>query len=85
MFRMLPKNLRDVARTQAHLGEYLHLLPIEKIGVPEYHETLNRGMGDLPNPNLIYPVGNGIFIHVYPDPVDARDYYIAIEPGMMRD
>ena len=82
---MLPKNLRDVARTQAHLGEYLHLLPIEKIGVPEYHETLNCGMGDLPNPNLIYPVGNGIFIHVYPDPVDARDYYIAIEPGMMRD
>ncbi len=85
LFRMLPKKLRKESKKKVHLWDYLHLLPIEKIGVPEYHETLSRDMGDLPNPNLIYPVSDDIFIHIYPDPADARNYYIAIEPGMLED
>ena len=35
--------------------------------------------------NLIYPMGGGIFIHIFPNPNDARDYYISIEPGMTED
>ena len=85
LFRMLPKELQDESKAKAHLWEYLHLLPIEKMGVPEYHSALNRDLGDLKNPNLIYPVGKGIFIHIYPDSRDARNYYIAIEPGMTQD
>jgi len=85
LFRMLPKELRDKSKEKAHLWEYLHLLPIEKVGVPEYHEVLDRGMGEKKNPNLIYPAGDEIFIHIYPDVTDARDYYIPIEPGMTED
>ena len=85
VFRMLPKEFQDESKAKAHLWTYLHMLPLEKHGVPEYHEALSRSMGELKNPNLIYPVGNGIFIHIYPDPNDARDYYIAVEPGMTED
>ena len=85
VFRMLPKKLREQSKEKSHLWDYLHLLPVEKIGVPEYHESLTRDLGDLKSPNLIYPVGNGIFIHIYPDSTDARNYYIAIEPGMTDD
>ena len=82
LFRVLPKKLKEECQEKAHLWDYLHLLPIEKMGVPEYYESLNRGMGDMENRNLIYPVGGGIFIHVFADPTDARDFYISIEPGM---
>ena len=85
LYRVLPQKLREECKEKAHLWDYLHLLPIEKVGVPEYYETLTRGMSDMENRNLIYPVGGGIFIHIYPDLTDARDYYIPIEPGMTED
>ena len=85
MFRMLPKELQAQSKEKGHLWEYLHQLPMEKVGVPEYYETLNRGMGDLKGPNLIYPLDNGNFVHIFPDPKDARDYYISVEPGMSQD
>lgn len=82
VFRMLPKELRQESKSSAHLWEYLHGLPIEKTGVPKYYRTLDRSMSDLESPNLIYPIDGGNFIHIYPDPTDARNFYIAIEPGM---
>ena len=85
MFRMLPKKLQKESKAKPHLWEYLHLLPLEELGVPEYYEELNRGMGDMAAPNLIYPVGKGVFIHILPDLTDARNHYIAIEPGMNED
>ena len=68
-FRMLPEQLQEESRSKAHLLEYLHALPVEKVGIPQYV------------PNLIYPIKDNIYIHVYPDESDIRDYYIAIEPG----
>ena len=85
LYRVLPQKLREECKEKIHLWDYLHLLPIEKVGVPEYYEALERSMSDMENRNLIYPVGGGIFIHIYPDLTDARDYYIAIEPGMTED
>ena len=85
VFRMLPKELQRESKAKPHLWSYLHGLPVDKVGVPQYYETLDRKLGDLTSPNLIYPAGNGIFIHIYPDPRDARNYYIAIEPGMAED
>ena len=57
LYRMLPEKLQEESRDKPFLWEYLHTLPVEQFGIPQYHETLNRGMGDLENPNLIYPVG----------------------------
>lgn len=85
VFRMLPKKLLKESKTKSHLRNYLHLLPVDEIGVPKYHETLDRSLGDLQDPNIIYPLDNGTFVHIYPDLGDARNYYVAIEPGMTED
>jgi flagellar protein FlaI len=82
---MLPEPLQEESRSKMHLLEYLHALPVEKVGIPEFFPTLDRSMGGMKNPNLIYPVKDNIYVHVYPDESDIRDYYIAIEPGMMLD
>ena len=85
VIRRLPKKLRAQSKKRPHLWEYLHRFPIDELGVPEYHEALERSMGDLQDPNIIYPVGGEVFIHILPDKKDARNYYIAIEPGMSVD
>jgi len=85
MFRLLPPPLQEESKDKAHLLEYLHALPVEEVGIPQYFDKLDRKMGDMKNPNLIYPIKGGLYIHVYPDQSDIRDYYIAIEPGMMLD
>ena len=84
MFHQLSPQLQEQSKAQEHLWEYLQnpLLPIQEIGVPEYHPRLSRDLMDLENRNLIYPVGKGTFVHVCPDKKDSRDYYIAIEPSM---
>ena len=38
-------------------------------------------MSDIQYRNLIYPVDNGTFVHLYPDMSDSRDFYIAVEPS----
>ncbi len=85
MFRLLPPPLQEESKDKTHLLQYLHALPVEEVGIPQYVPKLDRKMGDMKNPNLIYPIKGGLYIHVYPDESDIRDYYIAIEPGMMLD
>ena len=52
------------------------------MGIPEYYPRLSPTLRDLEHRNLIYPVGKGVYIHVYPDAKDTRDFYIAIEPSI---
>jgi flagellar protein FlaI len=85
VFRLLPLPLQEESRDKGHLLEYLHALPVADVGIPDYYPKLDRSMSDWKNPNLIYPVKDGLYIHVYPDETDIRDYYIAIEPGMLLD
>ena len=81
LHNILPAELRERAEQSPHLMSYLHKVPMADYGVPEYHAEVNRKMGDIQEPNLIYPVGNDTYIHVFPDSGGARNYYIAIEPG----
>jgi flagellar protein FlaI len=81
LHNILGPALLDEAEQAPHLMRYLHHVPLAEFGVPEYYPEITRKMGDLKDPNLIYPVGNGTFIHIFPDHSDARNYYIAIEPG----
>ena len=85
VFRMLPQALQAESKEKQHLWDYLHTVPVDEIGVPQYHEALSRSMGDMENPNLIYPVGNGIYVHIYSNASAARHNYVAIEPGMNED
>ena len=81
-FRTLPQPLQEGTQGHPHLLEYLHMLPVEELGLPEYKETLSRKDGDIKLPNIIYPVGSGIFTHICADEEDARDHYISIEPSL---
>ena len=77
---LLAPELREQAEQAPHLMAYLHKVPFAEFGIPEYYPEANRKMGDIKDPNLIYPVGKNTFIHVFPDHAEARNYYIAIEP-----
>jgi flagellar protein FlaI len=72
--------LREQAQQHPHLFRYLHMLPTEEFGLPQYQEKLDRKMADIGQPNLIYPVGDATFAHIFPDPQDSRNYYIPVEP-----
>jgi flagellar protein FlaI len=77
----LPQPLQDVARDNRFLFDYLRALPLDEIGIPTYVTKLSRAMQKLKQRNLIYPTNaDNIFIHIYPNPRDARDTYIPIEP-----
>jgi len=84
LFQWLSEGLREVAQQNRHLKDYLRAIPIEDIGVPEYYLKLSRGMGG-GQKNLIYPVADDIFIHIYSDPGGGRGHYIPIEPDTMQD
>ena len=82
LFRELPAQLQEQSQSHDHLWEYLQSLPIEEIGVPDYHQRLSRDTANVQPRNLIYPVGKGTFVHLYPDLTDSRDFYIAVEPSL---
>ncbi|MCH7706789.1 MAG: hypothetical protein IIB33_07045, partial [Chloroflexi bacterium] len=85
MFRMLPPAMQEVCKTQNHVLEYLHRLPLEEIGIPQYYEELTRKLGDLKQRNLIYPVSDNVLIHVWSGTSGERDIYIPVEPTFSMD
>ena len=84
---MLPKSLREACEQSESLYDYLHLVPMDKIGVPEYYPKLTRDQSYLDRRNLIYPIDidNGLFVHIYPNDKGDRDTYIPIEPHLTAD
>jgi flagellar protein FlaI len=84
LYRLLPEEMQEACQRNEHLLEYLHMIPIEELGVPEYHKEMNRKLGDLKHRNLIYPVSDDIHIHVLSGE-EERDFYIPIEPTMGLD
>ncbi len=49
-----------------HLNEYVNQFSM-KGGTPEFRVQLDRSLRDVEHPNVIYPVGDPIFVHVYKD------------------
>jgi len=80
-----PEALRRAAEEKPYLKAYLQGLPIEDIGVPQYYPELSRSLQSLPVRNLIYPIKQGLFVHIYPDTMGDRDYYIPITPELPVD
>ena len=78
----LPKPLQAECKKNVFLSEYLHLVPISDIGVPKYYSKLTRDLTYLERRNLIYPIDNGLFVHIYPNDSGERDTYVPIEPTL---
>jgi archaeal flagellar protein FlaI len=83
---ILPEAFQKAVQDNPHLLEYLKILPLEKIGIPEYYTELTRKLAENQEVNLIYPVGrNGVFVHILFDENGDRINYIPIEPSTTLD
>jgi flagellar protein FlaI len=83
LYKILPPEMKKEVEKNLHLLEYLHILPIDTIGIPRYVPKLESKHGDIERPNLIYKVNDEIYVHIYPNKNDVRDYYIPIEPILL--
>ena len=83
VYPKLSAELQEVCVENPHLLQYLHCLPEDGFGIPTYYEKITRSLKGTKDPNLIYQVGGGVFVHVLANPEDIRDHYIAIEPSLV--
>lgn len=83
LYKLLPPEMKKEVEINLHLLEYLHILPIYTMGIPRYVPNLESKHGDIEEPNLIYKVNDQIYVHIYPNKNDIRDFYIPIEPILL--
>jgi flagellar protein FlaI len=83
IYPKLPPEFQEVCKQNLHLLQYIHMLPLDKMGIPTYLEKVSRKQKGIKDPNLIYKVGSGVFIHILANHDDIRDFYIAIEPSII--
>ncbi len=83
VFSKLSEELQEVCKENPHLLQYLHCIPENGNGLPAYYEKVTRSLKGTKDPNLIYKVGDGVFVHICANLNDIRDYYIAIEPSLV--
>lgn len=72
----------EYIKRNPHLGKYLKMYEQQYGITPEIQEQLTYDMRYIQKPNMIYPVGGPIFVHVYRDPGTNEIVYVAIEPEL---
>lgn len=85
MFKTLSQPMQEFCAVNTHVLKYLHMLPVDKIGVPEFLPTISRAQKGLAHKNLLYPVSEDTVIHVLSGNGEERDLYIPIEPSFGMD
>jgi flagellar protein FlaI len=76
--------LENALKRNPHLRRYLDEVRKREGTVPTFVPQLTRDMKALPRPNILYPVGDPIFIHIHTDR-EGKKKYIAIEPRLRED
>jgi flagellar protein FlaI len=71
----------DAMNRNPHLKAYVNSFVRRYGRVPGFEERLSRDMAEIEHPNIIYPVGDPIFIHIYGD-VKREKRCIVIEPSL---
>jgi len=80
----VPSSLLDALKRNPHLRRYV-ATDVKKLGLPtpKFYPTLSRDMRGIFDPNIMYPVGDPIFIHVCSDRTSkVRKVYHVIEPRL---
>lgn len=78
------KSLKDAIKKFPHVKEYLNDLKKQGIKQPEFFEELSRDMRNIAVPNVMYPVGDPIFIHIYQKEAGETRYNV-IEPKLKEE
>jgi len=68
-----------------HLAKYVAGLLERSLPPPELVEKLSRDMAAIKKPNLLYPVGDPVYIHLYVDPETKGLRYHPVEPRLKKD
>ncbi len=69
----------------AHLKRYVSKLVEDAYSTPMLVETLSLDLARLKTPNVIYPVGDPIYIHIHTDPRSKNIIYHPIEPRLIEN
>lgn len=85
MYRILPADAKKEVEKNPFLLDYFHMIPVDTVGIPKLYKRLDRRLGEIKTPNLIYPVSDDIYIHIYPDVNDVRNFYIPVEPHFINN
>jgi flagellar protein FlaI len=72
-------------KNNTHLQAYLERIFSETGAYPTLAKTLLRGMSAIKKPNILYPVGDPAFIHVFSTAEDKPTKYIPIEPRLIEN
>jgi flagellar protein FlaI len=80
----MPTNdkLTEACTNNPHLVDYLNELNASGNQAPEFMVQLSKSLSDVKYPNIIYPVGDPIFIHIRGDANKGTIEYITIEPKL---
>ena len=73
------KEFQEAQARNPHLREYLTTKGLEK---PAFYVQLDRSLRDSEFPNVMYPVGDPIFIHILRKHGENETQYIAVEPQL---
>ena len=85
LFQAMSPALQDQVVNHEHLWRYLNRDSVQSMGVPEFLPRLVKVQKNLRQPNLIYPTGGNVFVHLYQPEDDSRNCYFPIEPGEALD
>lgn len=80
LLKQLDGEFREAAEKNQHLLAYLHEWASSGHELPSYYVQLSRDLRSLQRPNIIYPVGDPIFIHVYLTEVGECLTYHPVQP-----
>lgn len=70
------KSMSEAIQNFPHMREYVKKVQAMR-GEPTYFTRLDRGMKTMKNPNLIYPVGDPLFVHIYQEGNKGTIYHVA--------
>lgn len=78
------ENFNEAQNKFKHLREYVNKVSMKE-GIPEFRTKLDRSLRVLENPNIIYPVGDPIFVHISKNNGTGSLVYKVIMPQLSRD
>ena len=81
LFQSLPQDMQEQVFLNLHLWSYLEMLHSEGRDIPEFVSRLNKSFKGNASNNLVYPVADKVFVHIYTAEGEARDVYAPIEPA----
>lgn len=75
-------SLAEAENRNPHLRKYLQDFKTRTHSTPEFQTFLEEEVSLIEYPNIIYPVGDPVFIHIYRGEEARKTSYFAIEPSL---